>query len=112
MVRGGERGYSGIDCEDTKAVFDWVAENAGENKSIIVIARLGNREYSRNINWQRLRDVRDYIYMVRGIPRERFVLAEGERVQGLGQVDIYIGGELRVIFKMKRNKDFFTGCQT
>jgi hypothetical protein len=46
----------------------------------------------------------------RGFSREKIVMAEGERVSGLGQVDVYVGGKPYVVFKVKRNKDFAKGC--
>ena len=47
---------------------------------------------------------------VRGFPAKRIVTAEGGRVKGLGQVEVYVGGKLHTLFRMKRNKDFATGC--
>jgi hypothetical protein len=111
IIVGGDSGIDGYNCDITKSDFDLIAHTAGEDKSIIAIARLGKGEASRQVVRNRLRNLRDFLYLTRGVPEERVILAEGERAQGLGQVEVYIAGKLFIIFRMKRNKDFFTGCQ-
>jgi hypothetical protein len=111
-IIGGNVGISGVDCETTKAILDGIAQDASENQSIIIIARLGRGEISKRLNLQRLRILRGYLKNTRGLPESRIVIAEGERVSGLGQVEMYIGGKLTTIFTMKRNKDFARGCST
>ena len=103
----------GVDCsycESAKANFDLIAQVANEKQSnVIIIARLGRGE-SRNINRVRLRQLREWLLQVRGYPPERVVTAEGERMRGLGQVEVYISGKPIFIYRMKRNQDFFRGC--
>jgi hypothetical protein len=41
---------------------------------------------------------------------KRIVLAEGERVRGLGRVEIYLKGRLFTVSTINRNKDLARGC--
>jgi len=107
---GRERGIDGSDCNITKADFDLIAQTAGEDGLIIAIARLGKGEFSRNLASRRLQNIGKYLYDVRGMPRERIITAEGERVADLGKVEVYLSGKLFMVFHMKRKKDFFRGC--
>ncbi len=102
----------GVDCHDeehTKALLDYAAISAGKDKTIILIARLGGGERSRQLNRLRLLIASGYVMDNRGVPKDRVITAEGERVRGLGHVEIYVGGTLHTLFKMKRNKGF-GGC--
>ena len=102
----------GVDCNDeeyVKALLDDAAITAGKDKTIIIIARLGTGERSRKYIRHRLLIASAYLRGERGVPENRIITAEGERVRGLGQVEIYVGGRLHVLFKMKRNKGF-GGC--
>jgi hypothetical protein len=102
----------GVDCNDeehVKALLDDAAITAGQDKTIIIIARLGTREPSRKLIQARLLIVSNYLIETRGVPKNRIISAEGERVRGLGDVEIYVGGRLHVLFRMKRNKGF-GGC--
>ena len=110
QIIGGAIGIDGGSCESTKSDFDLIAQVAnGEGSNVIVIARLGRGEYSRSINRLRLSQLRDWLQSVRGYSAERVVTAEGERVHGLGQVEVYIGGRPFIIYRMRRNRDFFRG---
>ena len=66
----------------------------------------------RSLNLVRLGQVRDWLLMVRGYSKDRIVIAEGERVTGLGQVEVYIRGKLFIAYRMRRKKEFFKrgGC--
>ncbi len=112
IVIGGTLGIDEHNCDTTKADFDLIAHTAGEEATIIVIARLGRGELSREVVRRRLRNLQEFIYFTRGIPKERIITAEGDRVQGLGQVEVFIKGKLFMVFRLKRNKDFLTNCET
>lgn len=93
-------------CESNKAYFDYLATSAGEEGLIIVIARLGVGEHSRKYNQRRLRTIGAYLSNVRNIPSKRIITAEGERMRnGLGRIEVYIGGKAAVVFIVGRNKD-------
>lgn len=111
IVVGGDRGIDGRNCDTTKANFDLIAQTAGSEGTIIAIGHLGRGELSREIVRRRVRNLQEFMYFTRGVLKERTVTAEGERVQGLGQVDVYINGKLFMVFRMKRNRDFLTNCE-
>jgi hypothetical protein len=102
--------FDGTHCEETKSVLDLIAQRAGSEGSIIIIGRLGARETSRKLNRQRIELLSDYLQNTRGVPAERIVLAEAQRVGGLGRVEIYLQGRLFTVFTINRNKDLGTGC--
>ena len=111
LIVGGDQGIDGRNCDTIKANFDLIAHTAGEGATIIVIGRLGRGESSRELVRRRLVDLQQFVYMTRGISKERIITAEGERVRGQGQVDVYINGKLFIVFRLKRNKDFLTNCE-
>ena len=102
----------GTRCESTKAMLDLVAQRAGQEDFIIIIARLGTKETSRKLNRERMQLLADYLGDTRGVPKQRIVLAEGERVRGLGRVEIYLDGRLFTVFTINRNKDLGRGCES
>ena len=88
-VIGENVGVDGSYCESAKADFDLIAEVANQRDSnVIIISRLGKGEYSRSISRIRLSQIRDHLMMVRGYSSDRIVIAEGERVKGLGLVEV------------------------
>lgn len=111
IVIGGNQGVDGSNCDTTKANFDLIAHTAGAEETIIVIGRLGRGESSRELVRRRLGNLQEFIYFTRGISKERVVTAEGSRVDGLGQVEVYIRGKLFIVFRLKRNRDFLTNCE-
>jgi hypothetical protein len=110
QIIGGADGIDGGYCESAKADFDLIAQVAnGEESNVIIIARLGKGEYSRGVNRLRLSQLGGWLQSVRGYSPDRVVTAEGGRSRGLGQVEVYIGGKPFIIYRMKRNRDFFRG---
>ena len=111
QIYGEPNGLTGADCEGIMMRLDFIAiaaEESGKDQTIIIIARLGSGESSRNLVGGRLRQVADYLN--RRVSRDRIITAEGERVRGLGQLGFYVGGKLHSVFKVKRNKDLVKGC--
>ena len=100
-------------CEQNSASLDnmrYVAQEGSDRNSLVIaIARLGNGETSRELNRRRLHYLRvhwgDY-----GLPAGRLILAEGERVNGYGRVEIYVSGKLFDVFLMERGRDFCVDC--
>jgi hypothetical protein len=64
-----------------------------KNDYLIAIARLGNGERTSELNRRRLYTVRQYL-IARGVPSDRLIVAEGERIKGYGRVELYSRGEL------------------
>ena len=96
---------NGDNNETAKAEMDRLAGRA-EGKLIILIARLGNGESSKSLAQRRLQTIRDYLKNTRAIPAERLVTAVGQRVRGAGRIEVYLDGELFMIFELRRNRDF------
>jgi len=97
---------NGDSNEDSKALLDLLAESAGQDKPIIMIARLGNKESSTKLNWLRLRTAGAYLEDVRAIPKQRMILAVGEVVRGQGRIEMYLDGKLYMVFIFRRNRGF------
>lgn len=97
---------NGGNYESTIAELDLIAQTVGEDKLIIMIARVGNREPARSLNRLRLQAVRDYLKFTRAISEQRIVTAEGDPVRGLGRVEVYLDGKLFTVFTLPRKRNF------
>ncbi len=98
-------------CESNAARLD-VARNksreAGADKVTIVIARLGTGEQLRELNRRRLYTVRSYLTAM-GLSSQRLITAEGDRIQGYGRLEVYIGGKLVEVLAVERSQDLPVG---
>ncbi len=101
-------------CEQNHIRFDSYTkyfknkENSGE--VLIAIARLGTGEFSRELNRSRLYIVRATLIEDLGLEEPEVVTAEGERVNGYGRVDIYVGGKLIDALLVNRGKALCGDC--
>ena len=99
-----------VNCEDVTAYVETamvMAQEAGEDSYLIIIARLGDGERSRKLNLGRVNTVRAFLRRWRG----KSVVAEGERVKGHGRLEIYVGGKQVFILPLGRNaKVDFWSC--
>jgi hypothetical protein len=101
-----------VDCNDeerAKELLDYASIAAKQDELFFIIARLGTGESYRDLIRRRLFAPKDYLMKTRGVSENRIIVAEGERVKGLGHVEIYIGSKLFILFKMKRHRDFGQG---
>jgi len=114
LAQGGEPIFVGGgpgSCEVNSASFDYLANVLRSNdERLFVIARLGRGESSRYLNHRRLHNVRTYFK--RGWPAEfgRLVSAEGEKADGEGRVEFYVGSKLLLVSLVKRGKDICVDC--
>ena len=92
--------------ETSKAKLDLLAETAGKDKLIFLIARLGTFEQSRTLSRRRLRTALEYLKNTRDLPAKRLVSARGERASGEGRIEVYLDNDLFMIVLFKRNKNF------
>ena len=100
-------------CEEHSATLDMMRNEvlwgSGKDSLVIAVARLGNGEISRELNRRRLYNLgvhwKDY-----GLPAERLILAEGERVKGYGRLELYVSGKLFDVLLVKRGKDLCVDC--
>ena len=99
-------------CELNAATFDNLAnilQSTGER--LFIVARLGKGENSREFNRRRLHNVRTYFNgSWPGIELGRFVFAEGDRVEGEGRVEFYVGSDLVQVSLVKRGRDICVDC--
>lgn len=98
------------DCELNVHLLDTAHHLAGDDTIIIAIAHLGAGEVNRELNRRRLHNVRAYLtYFGWKRPRATVVTAEGEKVDGVGRVDIYVRGLLWASLGVRRNGDLILG---
>ena len=92
-----------MECEGAATRLDYAVLNTRklEGAYLILIARLGTGETSRNLNQARLSGVEEYV-LRRGSDL-KYVLAQGSRVKGLGRIEIYVGGQLAEIMPLRKN---------
>lgn len=102
-----------INCETYSVDIDRMVSVASElikqSDFIILIARLGDGERNREFNRRRLHNVEEKL-KADGVEEKKIIIAEGERVKGLGRVEIYIGGRMVESLRAKRNKDICVEC--
>ena len=100
-------------CESDISILDAASRKAGEDGLIIAIARLGNGERERKLNRRRLHNVRVYLTEWNGRRDPKTVVtAEGERVNGYGGIELYVGGRLFHILLARPNSDLIVGSCT
>lgn len=78
------------------------AVNTGER--FFVIARLGKAERSNRISFARLAYTKVFLLEMKRFPLKEPVFAEGERTDGEGRIEFYLGSRLRLVTLAKRNK--------
>lgn len=99
-----------VSCEIAGVYMDDAAARTKniEDSYLIVIARLGDREQSRQLNRRRLDEVKRYM---KRHPSAKLVTAEGQRVQGYGRLELYVSGKLLYTLPIRRNAEFnLHGC--
>jgi hypothetical protein len=79
------------------------------NGFLIIVARLGDGERRRELNYRRLSNVRLQLTRI-GLPSDKIVVAEGERIGGFGRVEFYVRGEFIGALPVRRGADICVGC--
>jgi hypothetical protein len=97
-------------CEYNIYKLEMANHEAGRDRLLIIIARLGDGERERNLNWRRLENARTYLteYIKARDPKQ-IILAEGERVSGYGRLELYVEGELFSVIAVRRSGDLIVG---
>lgn len=97
-------------CEINSAqiygLVDLFKSDSNPKRVFILIARLGKGETRRDLNQRRLYNVTKRL----SILKERVVIAEGERVNSYGRVEIYWGGEIIGAILARKNHDVCVDC--
>ncbi len=91
-----------VECDTALSYLDHALAEAFELKDahLIVVARVGTGERLR-VNRERLSGIEEY--MKRKFPSLKYVMAEGSKVNGLGRVELYVGGRLLYAMSIKKN---------
>jgi hypothetical protein len=101
-------------CEFNNNILTVLAQSTDDDELVIVIARLGDSESRKNLNYRRLHNVKTFLteFLADASVRRRqetIILAEGQRVKGYGRVELYIKGKLYEILKARHNADLIVG---
>lgn len=101
------------ECEQNAAEMEQVLavmEKEPNPKGVLIlIARLGTGETNQWLNKRRLFNVSER-YKVLGVPAEKIIVAEGERVNDFGRVEIYWNGELLGALITLKNRGICLNC--
>ena len=97
-------------CEYNVSLLDNAHHLAGDDSIIIAVAHLGTGERTPDLNRRRLHNVRAYLTTFAWKrPRATVVTAEGEPVDGVGRVNIYVRGGMWASIGVRRNQDLILG---
>jgi len=97
-------------CENHIAVLEAANHDAGKDGLIILIGRLGRGDNKPDLNRHRLQSARAYLTdYLSARSTNTIVIAEGEKVEGYGRIEIYVGGKLYYVFAIKANADLAVG---
>lgn len=77
---------------------------------VIIIAYPGKSEKSNFMTQQRLKALEFRYINKLGIEKERIILAQGRKRNGLAKVEFYMGGKLRDALFFSKNQPACTGC--
>ncbi len=104
-----------FNCESLRVYYEGIRRMYDDTNNgtpflpIIMIARLGSNERNNSLNWQRLKVTKEFAnrYSMLDV-----VTAQGKKTKGVGKVEIYYGGILRLVIWAKRNEKFDETCFT
>ncbi len=93
------------------ALVRYSSKTSNTDSFLIVIFRLGDGENFPNLNLKRMETLKSYIQSVDKKQNIKAVFAQGERVKGLGTIEIYMDGKLlySLPIEKRRNLDI-TSC--
>jgi hypothetical protein len=97
-------------CEFNISVLTGAHRVAGEDGLVIMIARLGKGEVSRDLGRRRLHNARTFLTEFGNRHPQMIVTAEGDRVDGYGRVELYASGKLFHVLLMSPNADLPVGA--
>ena len=96
-------------CETNVIKLDNINSQMSNEKLVIVVARLGSEEHNTEINLRRLHNFRLYLVEHWNRSPEKIILTQGERTQGVGQLEIYILGVLYEKILIPQGEDILVG---
>ncbi len=94
----------GNSCEINSAHVDYLRVEASNTRErVFVIARAGTNETD-TLNLKRLQKVRQFLEKIKGFNLLDVVYSRGDSVKGEGQIDFYLGSNLRLTIKARFNR--------
>lgn len=98
-----------VNCDDVLLYLDDAVGRAKDLKDtyLIIVGRLGKGETSRRLNQMRLLAIESYI---KRKGASKYLTAEGNRTEGLGRIELYVGGRLLHLMPITKNAKTF--CAT
>lgn len=97
-------------CEFNISVLTGAHQAAGDAGLVIMIARLGSGEGSRELNLRRLHNASAFLTEFGHRNPLTIVTAEGQRVDGYGRVELYAVGKLFHVLMINPNDDLAVGA--
>jgi len=85
-------------CWYNQLQLDRISQHISSDSTIIMIARLGDKDRKANLNKRRLHNIR--AYLTDGVTEQfrrsegSIIIAEGERTKGHGRIEFYLDGRL------------------
>jgi hypothetical protein len=98
-------------CEEARSVYDEAIAYSlrSSDKNVILIFSEGRNENQKALIERRIKAVKEHIRF-RGVNNQSFVFAVGERVSGLGRLDIYVDGKKAWTLYAGRNAQLGSDC--
>jgi hypothetical protein len=105
---------SPTNCEDNAVEIESQAKNIidklkTENGLLILISFLGSDEKNRTMSQRRLFNLKTRLQNL-GVPEQKIIIAEGQRVKGYGKVISYFNGKPVGFLVVPKNKDVCVAC--
>ena len=94
-------------CEANSVDVSYILSFWNKNSHLIFVARIGDGEQSSRQNLRRLTNIKTAFGDL--IPKDKLVLAQGERTKGRGRVEAYVNGQLFIIFTVGKNENLRIG---
>lgn len=98
-------------CQFNSAFLDGISQDVGHDQMAVVVAHLGKDETNIRLNQRRLHNV--LVFWTEFSPRlkpQDIKLVEGERVEGYGRLEFFVGNKLDGVLKIKHDADLFVGA--
>jgi hypothetical protein len=94
-------------CEANSVDVNYILSFWNKNSYLIFVARLGDGEQSSKQNLRRLASIKTAFGDL--VSKDKLVLTQGERTKGRGQVEVYVNGQLFIIFTVGKNEGLRIG---
>lgn len=111
IMKNKERKENPAPCEFAQSTLS-VIHNLAKGKNIIIISRLGNGEVSNSLHKKRLSSAKKFYIDSWNRPADTIITASGDRVKGLGRLDIFLDGNYLDKILIGKNASLYVNCVT